>query len=412
MREFLLIDIAYFYKNYRLMKLRLPSIIIAMILIGCSSEEKSENWLENQIIGVKSEFAPDKRVARFNVEAIKNNDKYILRGESNLPKAVKALKEQLSLENVAFIDSIKLLPSVKLNGMVHAAVNISVANMRSNAKHSAELVTQATLGTPINVLKKEDGWYYIQTPDNYLSWVDEGGIELMDDHQANTWKSAQKVIFTKTFGHTYSTPNHSLQVVSDIVAGSVLAKIDEDVSFFKVKFPDGRLAFVDRREAADYKQWLENLNPTTETLVSTSKRLMGVPYLWGGTSTKGVDCSGFTKTIFFLNGMVIPRDASQQVHTGKAIDSTMGFDKLIKGDLLFFGSKATDSTAEKVVHVGMWIGDNQFIHASEMVRISSVDPNASNFDEWNRNRYLRTKRILNVEDKELIDLTKTPVFKD
>jgi len=153
------------------------------------------------------------------------------------------------------------------------------------------------------------------------------------------------------------------------------------------------------------------MNPTEDDLVETSKTLMGVPYLWGGTSTKGVDCSGFTKTIYFLNGMVIPRDASQQVHTGKQIDENRSFENLEKGDLLFFGRKATDSTVEKVVHVGMWIGNNEFIHASNMVRVSSIDRNAENFDERNLNRYLRSKRILKEEDKDLIDLRQTAIFK-
>lgn len=394
------------------MKLKWSSLIITLILIGCSSEEKTVNGLQEQINSIKSEFAPDKRVALFKVEATKKTNKYILRGESNLPEALEALKNQLTLENVVFIDSIQLLPSANLNGIAQAVINISVANLRTNPKHSAELATQATLGTPVKVLKKEGGWYYIQTPDKYLSWVDEGGIVLMDDNETNTWKSTNKVIFKKTFGHTYSTRDKGAQVISDIVAGGVLEKIAEDTSFFKVKYPDGRMAFIDKHEAEDYIHWLENLNPTTAALVSTSKRLMGVPYLWGGTSTKGVDCSGFTKTIYFLNGMVIPRDASQQVHTGKSIDSTKNFDNLIEGDLLFFGRKATDSTSEKVVHVGMWIGNNEFIHASEMVRISSMDLNATNFDEWNRNRYLRTKRILKEESDGLINLANIPIFKD
>jgi cell wall-associated NlpC family hydrolase len=128
--------------------------------------------------------------------------------------------------------------------------------------------------------------------------------------------------------------------------------------------------------------------------------------LWGGTSTKGVDCSGFTKTIYYLNGMVIPRDASQQVHAGKSIDSISDFSKLEKGDLLFFGKKATETTLEKVVHVGMWIGDNKFIHSSNMVRISSVDKESPNYDGFNIGRYLRAKRILNMEDKNIINLKK------
>ncbi|HZJ19247.1 MAG TPA: NlpC/P60 family protein, partial [Pricia sp.] len=72
----------------------------------------------------------------------------------------------------------------------------------------------------------------------------------------------------------------------------------------------------------------------------------------------------------------------------------------------------TDSTSEKVVHVGIWIGNNEFIHASDKVRISSIKEDAENYDEFNRNRYLRTKRILMEKDGGLISLLDTPLFKD
>ena len=281
--------------------------------------------------------------------------------------------------------------------------------MRSKPKHSAELATQATLGTPVKVLKKDGGWYYIQTPDKYLSWVDDGGITLMNNAEAQNWKKAPKIIYTETYGHAYADTNKS-SIVSDLVAGNLLKVEKNEGDFYQVIFPDGRKAYVLKEHAQDYYKWRATLNATPDDLVATSKRFMGVPYLWGGTSTKGMDCSGFTKTIYFLNGMVIPRDASQQVHAGKFIDDKQNFEDLRKGDLLFFGTKATDSTKERVVHVGMWIGNNEFIHESNMARISSMDPNAPNFDEWNRNRYLRTKRILHETDKDLIDLTKTPFF--
>jgi cell wall-associated NlpC family hydrolase len=125
---------------------------------------------------------------------------------------------------------------------------------------------------------------------------------------------------------------------------------------------------------------------------------MGVPYLWGGTSTKGVDCSGFTKTVYFQHGLILPRDASQQVHVGSLVDENRNFSSLEVGDLLFFGRKTEDG-AEKVIHVGMWIGNGQFIHASGDVHISSMDSLSDNFDDYNYNRYLRTKRILGYTDK-------------
>ena len=121
---------------------------------------------------------------------------------------------------------------------------------------------------------------------------------------------------------------------------------------------------------------------------------MGLPYLWGGTSMKGVDCSGFTKTVYLMNGLVLPRDASQQVHIGEEVDTKAGWHHLQPGDLLFFGSPAKEGQPERVVHVGMWIGgNNEFIHSAGMVHISSLNPQAPNYDEGEHKRFLRAKRI-------------------
>ncbi|WP_222937362.1 C40 family peptidase [Cytophaga sp. FL35] len=380
-------------------------------IIACEGITSQEQIFLNKIKEVRKEFAPDKRTVLFDVHVYTDRKKYLITGESNSAEALNALREELKESDFDFTDELRLLPAETLGDTVQAVVNISVANLRSNPKHSAELATQATLGTPVKVLKKEGGWFYIQTPDKYLSWVDDGGIQLMTSDDMKAWQASSKIIYTKTYGHSYANEAKD-GIISDLVAGNVLEVASATDEFFEVSYPDGRKAFVVKSEAEDYNQWIDQMNPTVEDLVSTSKELMGVPYLWGGTSTKGMDCSGFTKTIYFLNGMVIPRDASQQVHTGKSIDSIQNFEDLEKGDLLFFGRKATDSTAEKVVHVGMWIGNNEFIHASNMVRISSMDPEAYNFDEWNRNRYLRTKRILKEKDPDLIDLTQIPLFKE
>ncbi len=392
---------------------RLNTIVLGLftfLLFEACGEQTKQIPFDDEIAAIKTKFAPDKRVALFDVSALQQKGDIILKGESNLPDALDALKGKLATLNVRVIDSVQLLPSEALDGKTQAVINISVANLRSNPKHSAELATQGTLGTPVKVLKEAGGWYYIQTPDKYLSWVDDGGITLMEPQRFEDWKTGDKIIYTKTYGHAYVDSGEN-EVVSDLVAGNVLEFVKLAANHFVVAYPDGRIAMVRFDEAESYSGWIQKMDPTPENLVATSKTLTGVPYLWGGTSTKGMDCSGFTKTVYFLNGMVIPRDASQQVHTGRQIDENRNFDHLKKGDLLFFGRKATDSTKEKVVHVGMWIGNDEFIHASNMVRVSSVDPNALNFDEYNLNRYLRTKRILKEKDNDLIDLTKTPVFR-
>lgn len=386
--------------------------MIILALVACKFEKKEEAPFAAEISEIKAKFTPDKRVALFDVRAIKNSGKFVLKGESNQPNAVAALKERLNAEGIEYVDSIQQLPAAELGKNTQAVVKISVANLRGKPGHSSELVTQTTLGTPVKVFKQVENWYLIQTPDAYLSWVDSGGIELMDEVQAEQWKATEKIIYTTTVGHSYSEANLGSQVVSDLVAGAVLQKVGEQSGFYAVKYPDGRSGFVPVGEAQEYTTWLQNLNPTEEALVATSKTLMGIPYLWGGTSTKGVDCSGFTKTIYFLNGMVIPRDASQQVHSGEQVDSLGNFDNLKRGDLLFFGRKATDSTQEKVVHVGMWVGNNAFIHSSGRVHLSSMDENADNFDAYNRDRYLRSNRYLSNSKEGIIELARTPLFKD
>lgn len=395
---------------------KLNYLVLMMLLILTSCEEKQEeevNETDSVIAEVEEEYAPDARVALFDIETEKQGEAYILKGESNLPEAVNELKNRLKEGNIQFTDSIRMLPDEKgLEGKTMGVVKISVANLRDEPKHSAQLVTQATMGMPLKVFKKEGGWYYVQTPDDYLAWVDYGGIENMTSEQFSEWKKTRKLIFTEAFGASYKEPNSASGVTGDLVAGDVLELVSEQNGFYEVKYPNGKKAFVNSSEAKPYQEWLESLPQDKESLVETSRELMGLPYLWGGTSPKGVDCSGFTKTVYFLNGMVLPRDASQQVHTGKLVDSTKNFENLIAGDLLFFGRPATDSTSERVVHVGMWIGDNKFIHSMGEVHISNFDTTASDFDEYNYNRYLRTKRLLNQENNQIMYLSEEDIFTD
>lgn len=395
-------------------KLRYLALGVFFLVSSCKTNvatvnNKELNEIQKIITEVKAEYAPDSRVALLDVEASPTNGTYILRGESNLPTAVNTLKQKLSAQHISFKDSIILLPSAEMEGTSEGIIKISVANLRSAPSHSAELVTQAILGTPVKVYKKEGGWYYVQTPEGYLAWVDYGGVTPFSKDDISAWKAAKKVIYLKTYGFAYEKPNPEAQIVSDLVAGNVLEILGEENGFYKVRYPQGKTGYIQQADAQAYEQWLSGLKPSGETLVETSKTLLGIPYLWGGTSAKGVDCSGYTKTIFFLNGIILPRDASQQIHTGVEVDTERKFENLIAGDLLFFGRKATDSTSERVIHVGMWIGDNKFIHAMGDVHISTMDPNAEDFDEYNYNRYLRTKRLLN-EDDALIYLNKTNIY--
>ncbi|MBI0398323.1 MAG: C40 family peptidase [Cytophagales bacterium] len=363
---------------------------------ACNSEDQKLE-IDNAIAEVKENFAPDKRVALFEVQW---EDGKLL-GETNLPEAHDALLSKLKANNIEFSDSIQLLPSPELGSKHLALVTNSVANIRSAPKHSAELATQALMGTPLKVLKSNGSWYLVQTPDDYISWVDAAAIVLVDQATLNEWFEKEKVVVTEMISSVYTNDNFE-DIVSDITAGNVLEVNGYENGNYLVTLPDQRKGVIQGDHAINYEVWKNSRNTSDANLIQTARKMMGSPYLWGGTSPKGIDCSGFTKTIYFLNGMVIPRDASQQVNEGELIDEDKNWENLQVGDLLFFGVPATETSKERVVHVGMWIGDGKFIHSRGRVRISSFDPEDEHFDAAELNRYLRTKRIRNQPSENIL----------
>ncbi|GAB3253015.1 C40 family peptidase [Larkinella harenae] len=370
----------------------MKKILLGFALLCLASADGFTQSLQQVIDSVRHQYAPDKRVAIFNVEADSLGN---LTGFTNLPEAKQALLRQLRVTDRTVVDQIQLLPTPVLGEKTFAIVNISVANLRTNARNAAELSTQALLGMPLNVWDKDRSWYQVQTPDRYIAWTDAGALQLMTKADFEQWQAAEKVIYTSPFGFVYSEASKSAQTVSDIVAGNMLVLVSENRKYFQVRYPDGRTGYILKRDAQRLNHWLAAAKPTEDALVSTAKSLMGIPYLWGGTSVKGMDCSGFTKTVYMLNGQQLPRDASQQVNEGELVETPgKNFSQLRPGDLLFFGVPATADQPERVIHVAMWIGNNEFIHASGQIRISSMDPSAPNFDVFELNRFLRAKRMV------------------
>ncbi len=371
----------------------------------------SENPLLQKAQAVISEiqkkYAPDRRTVRFEIAAELNSaHKILLKGDTEIALAKKEILEKLKEQSLDVEENIEILPQANLE-KPFAIVRVSVANVRSAPKHSAELATQTLLGTVLRILKKQDGWYLVQTPDKYLAWVDGGAIRETNLTEKTDWLKAKKVIYTESAGFSRSFSDPS-QTVSDLVWGNLLQKAEvkkgEKIpkGMIKILYPDGREALVRNTEVQDLEKWTQKTKISKENLVSSAKKMMGLPYLWGGTSFKGVDCSGFTKTAYLMNGLVIPRDASQQVWEGETVETpNKDFSRLEAGDLLFFGKASSDSSSEKVTHVGMWLGNGEFIHASNLVRIGSMDKKSPIYDDFEYNRFLRAKLLIGQNTKGL-----------
>ncbi|WP_299672441.1 SH3 domain-containing C40 family peptidase [uncultured Polaribacter sp.] len=381
------------------------SIILS---ISCSNNSLLVVGLEGVNESIKAEYAPDRRVAIYDIKFDNSDDKIIVSGMTDSKEAYQKLLDSLKSLDVAYINKIRVLPDTIVGNNMFAVAKNSVINIRSEPKHSAELGTQGLLGMPLKILDKKGDFYRIQTPDRYISWVDRGGIHTMNKGEFDTWNASKKVLFTTNFGYVYKKKNVNSEIISDITLGGLLKYLSEDASFYEVKYPDNRTGFVKKSEAIIYEKWLQKLQPSQINIETIAKKMDGFPYLWGGTSAKGMDCSGFTKMVYLMNGFVISRDASQQINAGKTVDVNFTFEGLEKGDLLFFGKKATENKKQRVTHVGIWLGNSkmEFIHAAGNVHISSMDETQANYDGFNRNRYLGSKRYLGVKDKNIIDLKK------
>lgn len=215
--------------------------------------------------------------------------------------------------------------------MTKALCNVSVAPLRADASDKAEIVSQILYGESITVLEVNSHWTRVQLDyDGYEGWMDTK--QYSEISEQNLQNRRINMI----------TENFQSSIVHD---GKILLSMGSEVSFETIitqRFGDARV-----------------------DLTTTAKEFINVPYLWGGRSFFGVDCSGFTQLVFKANGRKIPRDAYQQAEIGKVLDFV---EESQAGDLAFF-----ENSEGRVIHVGMMLNNRQIIHASGKVRIDELD---------------------------------------
>lgn len=237
-----------------------------------------------------------------------------------------------------------------------AVVVQPVANMFSKPSGEVDVVSQAILGTAVGVVEIQGDWARIQTPDEYRGWVRLADLRPLGEGESYA-RQGRVATAVSLRTHLYPAPSVTrraplITVPFETTLEVVEERPEENGRWIGVRLPDGRQAWVQRGDVVFDMKTME-----IGELTALSKRFLGLPYTWGGTSSFGFDCSGFTQMLCRRGGVGIPRDAQPQAHW----DGMEKVDKsdLQSGDLLYFGS-----SMEKITHTGFYLGNGEFIHST------------------------------------------------
>ncbi|NJB86387.1 cell wall-associated NlpC family hydrolase [Lewinella marina] len=368
-------------------------LFLAILFTACASDDRANDRLtalEDQLQEWKGDYAPDRRTDRLEVSVERGQDSLLLSGYTTVAAAWRRL-DSLAAADPEIYNEVRLLGQRDSFGLVR----VSVANIRTEPGHSQELTSQALMGTPLELLDRDHGWYLVRTPDRYLAWLEEGAIQPADQGTLADWFSDDLRTCVPAQSNVLTAPGAST-IVSELVAGDLLQVTGQTRSGHQeVRLPDGRTGWVAAGDLAPYDALATPEAVQTEEVLTTAFAQVGRPYLWGGTSPKAMDCSGFTKTAYYLNGYVIPRDASQQVHAGTDVPLDDDFSALERGDLLFFGNYREDGS-ERVTHVGFYLGEGRFLHAGAdngYITENSLREGDADYAAHRRNSLLRARRL-------------------
>ncbi len=309
--------------------------------------------VQNIIDKIRAAHVPDYRSGIFDVEIEQRANGVALVGQTTDTAAAEQLiAAARPLAGGPLLDEIVRLPDPALGTDVHGLVRSAVAPVYLDPALPAAQISQLVLGMRFDLLARRGEWLRVRGEDGYLGWVHEGYVRLGERDWAESWERG-------------STGEPVVSLGAELLDedGRALARLPWGARVVRVagsfELPDGRRGTIGTGELVDVDRLADRFPSRGDSVARTARRWYGTPYLWGGVTRSGADCSGFAQAVMWMHGVALPRDSDLQARIGVSVEPQDDFSGLRAGDLLFFAEHSA-----RISHVAIALGAGQIIHSA------------------------------------------------
>ncbi len=360
-----------------LRKLSLISMFGIFTLTNCIYLPTNNQRAEVHAIieAANNDFYLDNRIWYQDIHGEIKGQTIVLTGEAFYSIPVRGIARTLSRAGFDFelIDSVHYLPESFPNDLAYGIISQAYVMGRYKPVQHKQEGTEMLYGEPVRLIRETGDYLQVQSSIGYLGYIPKTALRRVNLQEWNEYQIGKQAIFTQ---------NDSLDNGRVLLMGTRLPYLENDV----ILMADGSKL---THSSEHYKIIDPAANPLRQQILSSAQQYLGLPYVWGGRSSEGLDCSGFVMQSYALNNLYLPRDSDEIANVGRMIGYPGWMEAMLPGDLLFFvGSR------RMITHTAIYLGNGRIINSRDKgVQIQSLNPDDPDYSDNLERRFAFAKRI-------------------